>query len=516
MGSLRLLTLVLGVACLSLLVFSPESTWAQEAETAAPLSLEEQIAAQAAALETLRKETNTLWTVIAACLVMFMQPGFAMLEAGFTRARNVLNILMKNVMDFSMASIAFWAVGFALMFGGGVSGLFQGWIGADNWFFSGDGHDAGFLFFQTVFAGTAATIVSGAMAERTRFMAYIVFSLIMCSVIYPIYGHWAWASLAGNDTGWLENLPATIGLPAFHDFAGSTVVHSMGGWAALAGALVLGPRIGKYVNGQIQGIPGHNIPLAVLGAFILWFGWFGFNAGSTTSVDGASFATIALNTNLAASAGVLAGIFVSWQWFGKPDPSFAINGALAGLVAITCPCDGVTAAGSIMIGAVAGVIVVFSAVFIETIGIDDPVGAVSVHGVCGAWGTFSFGLFAIDGGLFYGGGVSQLASQMLGITAAFVWCFPVSIVLFLFLKTNMRLRVTSKVEREGLDIHEHGLTGYPVQWVVTSARGYGPAHVPTSSVPMSASMMPASEDRHVPRSVPPSDVPRGQGPSTGR
>ncbi len=486
-------------------------------ESADLAALEQQLA-------ELRADTNTLWTVLAAILVMFMQPGFAMLEAGFTRARNVLNILMKNLMDFSMAAIAFWALGFAIMFGGGTTGFFQGWIGGELWFYAPEtGQAAAFLLFQTVFAGTAATIVSGAMAERTRFLSYILFSVVLTAVIYPIYGHWAWASLLDeSNPGWLENLPNTLGLPAFHDFAGSTVVHSLGGWAALAGALILGPRIGKFVNGQIQGIPGHNMPLAVLGVFILWFGWFGFNAGSTTQVDGTTgagvenFATIALNTNLAAAAGVLVGVFTSWQWFGKPDPSFAINGALAGLVAITCPCNDVSQLGAIMIGGIAGGLVVLSAVSFETLGIDDPVGAISVHGVCGAWGTFSFGLFSISNGLFYGEGLGQLASQMLGIAAAFLWVFPTSMLLFVFLKTNLKLRVSAKVEREGLDVHEHGLTGYPVQWVVTSARGYGPALVPSSTMPMAPSQMPTSAGGPTSHGLPPSDMPQQQHPPTSR
>jgi len=351
---------------------------------------------------------NILWTLIAAILVMFMQAGFAMVEAGFTRAKNAGNILMKNALDFSVGSVTFFLFGFALMFGADVSGV----IGSSGFGLSGivPGTFEGdwaltFLFFQSVFAATAATIVSGGIAERTRFSGYILVSLLVTGLVYPVSGHWAWGSLWLGEAGagWLENL-------GFADFAGSTVVHSVGGWIALAGAWVLGPRRGKYTpDGMARAIPGHNIPLGALGVFILWFAWFGFNAGSTTTADG-SIGYIALNTNLAAGAGVIGAMLLSWIRFGKPDVSISLNGALAGLVGITAGCFEVSPLGGIIIGFFSGVLCVLSVEFIDKVlGVDDPVGAISVHGVCGAFGTLCVGLFAAPGfgsmsGLFYGVG----------------------------------------------------------------------------------------------------------------
>lgn len=406
---------------------------------------------------------NIVWTVIAAILVFLMQAGFAMVEAGFTRAKNAVNIIMKNVMDFSMGSIAFFAIGFSIMFGPSLmngwfawGGIGIGWCGADA-----DGNPEywtyAFLIFQTVFAATAATIVSGAMAERTKFATYIVFSFLITTVIYPIQGSWSWGGL-WQGGGWLEEL-------GFIDFAGSTVVHSVGGWAALAGAIVLGPRLGKYTKeGRPKVIPGHNLPIAALGVFILWFGWFGFNSGSTTTFGG-QLAHIAVTTNLSAAAGALGAIIVSKVAFGKYDVGFALNGVLSGLVAITSPCADVGPGSAIIIGFIAGIICVYSVLFFENIKIDDPVGAISVHGVNGAWGTLAAGLFASESfsgnkGLFFGGGFDPVIVQMKGIIAVFIWAFAASFIMFKVLDMTMGLRVTPDEEYGGLDVGEHGSEAY--------------------------------------------------------
>ena len=331
------------------------------------------------AIDLVQTHANYLWTLVAAVFVFSMQAGFALVEAGFTRAKNCVNIMMKNLMDFSMGSIGFWAVGFGVMFGASKTG----WFGTSGCFLSdfspdGDPWVLAFWMFQVVFAATAATIVSGAMAERTKFIGYLCYSLVLSMLIYPVFGSWAWGSLF-NGNGWLEGL-------GFIDFAGSTVVHSVGGWAALAGAIVLGPRLGKYTeDGKVKPILGHSISLAALGVFILWFGWFGFNPGSTTTAD-KSIAMIFVNTNLSAAAGAIAAMIISWIKFGKPEVGMSLNGALAGLVAITAGCANVSPNSSIIIGAVAGMLVVFSVLFFDKIRIDDPVGAISVHGVNGAWG----------------------------------------------------------------------------------------------------------------------------------
>ena len=326
------------------------------------------------AIAAVQTHADYIWTLIAAVFVFFMQAGFAMVEAGFTRAKNAVNIMMKNLMDFSMGSIGFWAIGFGLMFGVSKTG----WFGTSGFFLSdftpdGDPWVLAFWMFQVVFAATAATIVSGAMAERTKFVGYLCYSLIVSALIYPTFGSWAWGSLF-NGSGWLEGL-------GFIDFAGSTVVHSVGGWAALAGAIVLGPRLGKYTkSGAVRPILGHNITLAALGVFILWLGWFGFNPGSTTTAD-KSIAMIFVNTNLAAATGAIFAMLVSWIKFGKPEVGMSLNGALAGLVGITAGCANVSPSSAIIIGAVAGVLVVFSVLFFDKIKVDDPVGAISVHGV---------------------------------------------------------------------------------------------------------------------------------------
>ena len=409
-------------------------------------------AAVEAAKEELQTNINIVWTCIAAFLVFFMQAGFAMVETGFTRAKNAVNILMKNLMDFSIGALAFFLVGFGLMFGK-TNGLFGTTLFAMGGVEPGADWNWTFLIFQTVFAATAATIVSGAMAERTKFTGYLVYSFFITLLIYPIFGSWAWGGLLDGG-GWLEKL-------GFLDFAGSTVVHSVGGWLALAGAIVLGPRIGKYgPNGKPNAIMGHNIPIAALGVFILWFGWFGFNPGSTTAGDG-SIGYIAVTTNLSAAAGAIVAMIVAWVFIKKPDASMALNGALAGLVSITAPCDGVTPFASILIGAIGGALVVFSVLFIDRVlKVDDPVGAVSVHGVCGAWGTLSCGLFNMDSGLFYGGGLRQLGVQALGAGAAFAWAFGLGLVLFFGIKATIGLRVGAEEELKGLDIGEHGMEAY--------------------------------------------------------
>ena len=401
------------------------------------------------AVELIQTHANYLWTLVAACLVFFMQAGFAMVEAGFTRAKNSINIMMKNLMDFSLGSLAYWAIGFALMFGASSTG----WFGTTGFFLSdftpdGDPWVLAFWMFQVVFAATAATIVSGAMAERTKFTAYLVYSVFVSAIIYPIFGSWAWGSLF-HGSGWLEGF-------GFIDFAGSTVVHSVGGWTALAGAIVLGPRLGKYTSdGGIRPILGHNIPLAALGVFILWLGWFGFNPGSTTTAD-KSIAMIFVNTNLAAAAGATLALIASWIKFGKPEVGMSLNGALAGLVGITAGCANVSPGSAIVIGAIAGVIVVFSVLFFDRIRIDDPVGAISVHGVCGAWGTLA-------AGLFNAGGTSAaiIGVQLLGIGACFAWTFPVAFIMFKVIDKTMGLRVTPEEEAEGLDLSEHGGSAYP-------------------------------------------------------
>ena len=401
------------------------------------------------AIALVQTHADYLWTLIAAALVFFMQAGFALVEAGFTRAKNAINILMKNLMDFSMGSLVFWAVGFGIMFGATTTG----WFGTSGFFLSdyevgGDPWVLAFWMFQCVFAATAATIVSGAMAERTRFPGYILYSVFVCGLIYPVFGSWAWGSLL-NGSGWLEGL-------GFIDFAGSTVVHSVGGWVALAGAFVLGPRLGKFTkDGKVRPILGHNMPLAALGVFILWLGWFGFNPGSTTAAS-KDIAMIFVNTNLAAAAGAVLAMLFSWIKFGKPEVSMSLNGALAGLVAITAGCANVTPLSSVIIGALAGILVVASVLFFDRIRIDDPVGAISVHGVCGAWGTLAAGLFNIGGT-----SAAIIGVQLLGIGACFLWAFPVGVVLFKAIDATIGLRVSPEEEIEGLDYMEHGGNAYP-------------------------------------------------------
>ena len=414
---------------------------------------------------TVQANLNVVWTLVAAILVFLMQAGFALVETGFTRAKNAANIMMKNLMDFAAGSLAFYVLGAALMFGATKLGGWFGWGGLGMPSLStGEGvWDWTFLFFQTMFAATAATIVSGAVAERIEFKSYLIYSVIVSAIVYPISGHWMWGSLAGAESqGWIERL-------GFHDFAGSTVVHSVGGWIALSGAIALGPRIGKYrPDGKPNPIPGHSLVLGTLGVFLLWIGWFGFNPGSYTAGIG-SIGRVAMTTNLAACAGTIAALVTAWIIMGKPDLTMALNGSLAGLVAITAPCDLVTANAAIVIGFIAGVFVVLSVFALDKIHIDDPVGAVSVHCVNGVWGTLAVGLFAAPtacgygnelAGLFYGGGFKFLGIQLLGAGATAAWAFGTGLAIFFALKKLGILRVSTKTELKGLDMTEHGQDAY--------------------------------------------------------
>jgi Amt family ammonium transporter len=415
------------------------------------------VLAQKATPESNAIAIDTVWTLIAAFLVFLMQAGFAMVETGFTRAKNAGNIMMKNLVDFAAGSIGYWAIGFGIMFGAGTA-----FFGTSGFFLSGGSPltaeglwQYAFWMFQVVFAATAATIVSGAMAGRTKFSGYITYSFIISAVIYPVVGHWIWGG------GWLS----TLNVPMI-DFAGSTVVHSVGGWAGLAGAIILGPRIGKYVHGKSKAIRGHSLTLAALGVFLLWFGWFGFNPGSTTAGTDLTIATIAVTTNLAAAAGVLTSMFLSWKKYGKPDIGMSLNGALAGLVSITAGTANVSPLSAVIIGAIGGIIVVYAVEFIDKLlKIDDPVGAVAVHGVCGAWGTLAVGLFAQESfggvnGLFFGGGFSQLISQAIGVVAVFLWTFGAAILMFKIIDLLMGLRASREDELKGLDLSEHGAEAY--------------------------------------------------------
>jgi Amt family ammonium transporter len=420
-------------------------------------------------IESLGFSLDVVWLFIGAILVFIMQAGFALVETGLTRAKNATNITMKNVMDFCFGAIVYWALGWGFMYGKDALG---GLIGTDQFFFGGmelTQENADIYknwFFQVVFAATAATIVSGAMAERTQFKSYLIYTCFISAFIYPISGHWAW-----NSDGWL----ATLG---FHDFAGSTVVHSVGGWAALMGAIVLGPRIGKYVKGAdgsvtVKAFPGHNIPYAALGVLLLFFGWFGFNGVSTlTSLGGGSvwsginISRVCTTTTLAAAAGAVSALIFSWIWFKKPDASMTLNGLLAGLVAITAPCGVVSPAAAVVIGLIGGVLVVLSVEFIDKVlKVDDPVGAVSVHCVCGIFGTIAVGIWANapeDGvlGLLHGGGFAQLGKQLVGILAVGAWAALTSLALFSVIKAITGLRVSPKEEMMGLDLSEHKAEAY--------------------------------------------------------
>ncbi len=394
---------------------------------------------------------DTIWVLIGAFLVFSMQPGFAMVETGFTRAKNAGNIVMKNVMDLSLGSIVFWILGFGLMFGTDIGGF----IGTPDFFVQGDYGasypSTAYFIFQTMFCATAATIVSGAMAERTNFLVYCIYSLLISAIIYPISGHWIWGG------GWLAEM-------GFHDFAGSTAVHMVGGVASIIGAKMIGARIGKYnADGTVNAIPGHSIPLGALGVFLLWFGWFGFNGASTVCATGddalVSMGAIFITTNMAACAAATATMIYTWVRYGKPDVSMTLNGVLAGLVAITAGCDVVSPAGALIIGALAGILVVVSVEFFDQkLKIDDPVGAISVHGVCGAFGTIATGFFALEGGLFYGGGTSFLVTQIIGVVTVAIYVAIAMTIIFGVLDKTLGLRVKESEEIKGLDMEEHGLT----------------------------------------------------------
>jgi Amt family ammonium transporter len=400
-------------------------------------------------LETLAYSINTMWVLIAAFLVFFMQAGFALVEAGFTQAKNAVNILMKNFSDFLVASIAFFVVGYAFMFGEG-----NAFIGMNGYFLDGvvrtDIPALAFFFFQLVFAGTAATILSGAMAERTKYGTYLVISLVMTAIIYPVVGHWVWGG------GWLSE-------KGFIDFAGSGVVHMLGGTAGLLGTMFLGPRKGAFDHNS-HVVKGHNVTIGGLGVFILWFGWFGFNPGSQLAAAGASNAEaislIAVNTNLAAASGALVAMFLSWILSGKPSAGMLLNGVLAGLVGITAGCAAVTPSMSIIIGAIGGVAMFAGTRLLLMLKIDDPVGAIPVHGISGLWGILAVGLFAADGGLFMGGGSELLMTQIIGAAAIILWTAVTSAIMYGVIHAIVGLRVDGKIEEEGLDAHEHGEIAY--------------------------------------------------------
>jgi ammonium transporter, Amt family len=431
-------------------------------------------AAEARTAEELTIAADTVWTLITAALVFFMNLGFALVESGFCRSKNTVNILSKNFIVFAISSLAFYIFGWGLMFGNG-----SGWIGwegllalggADNSPATSDMYQGAYksiswtgiplyakFFFQLVFAGTAATIVSGSVAERIKYISFIVFSFLLVSFVYPVTGHWIWGG------GWLASA-------GFWDFAGSTVVHSVGGWAALAGILVLGPRIGKFKDGRAQAIPGHSMTSGVIGCFVLWLGWFGFNPGSTMMADPGPIAHIFLTTNTAAIMALLSATALSWTWDGKPDLGMSVNGCLAGLVAITAPCAYVSVTSALIIGLLAGLIVVCAVKLLDTVKIDDPVGAVPVHLFCGVFGTLCVGLFAQDkiagvatgNGLFMGGGTTLLFAQLQGIAAVGVYTMVVSLVFWYLIKVTLGVRVSAQEEEEGLDLGEHGQEAYHI------------------------------------------------------
>ena len=458
---------------------------AQEEAAASPATPEQ----VAELLATPKVITDTLWTMITGMLVFFMNLGFAMVESGLCRAKNAVNILAKNFIVFGVSSLAFLILGWGLMFGDGnaffgTSGLF--FVGGpDNSPASGDAYAGVYsaiswatvplwckFFFQLVFAGTAATIVSGAVAERVKFLSFTVFCFVIVGIIYPITGHWIWGG------GWLASM-------GFWDFAGSTVVHSVGGWAALAGILLLGPRIGKYnKDGKVLPIPGHSMTSATIGVFVLWLGWFGFNPGSTMAADAKAIAHIAVTTNTAAAAASISALFAATFLLGKPDLSMILNGCLAGLVAITAPCAWVSVGSSLIIGLIAGVLVVLAVLAFDRAKLDDPVGALSVHLVNGVFGTLAVGLFADSSaapvagpanGLFFGGGFAQLWAQLVGVVAVGAYTLGISLVAFAAIKAVMGLRVSPEEEIEGLDVGEHGNSAYPDFQMVTVGSGLIPS-----------------------------------------
>ncbi|MCS6871277.1 MAG: ammonium transporter [Anaerolineae bacterium] len=418
-------------------------------ETGKTVAQEDDLAKQLAKFQA---NLDTVWLLVAAFLVFFMQAGFALLEAGFVSVKHVVNIMMKNLFDFAAASIMFGAVGFGIMFGAS-NGLF-----GTEWFFLSGIPETypgltvptyAFFFFQLVFAGTAATIASGAMGGRTEFRGYLLYSLIASAVIYPVVGHWIWGG------GWLAKLETP-----FTDFAGSTVVHSTGAWIGLMGAIFLGPRLGRFGK-DAKPMLGHNMTAATLGTFILWFGWFGFNPGSQLSADGAAIGLITVTTNLAAAGGAAAALFANWVVVGKPQLPPMLNGTLAGLVAITAPCAFVTPTEALIIGAIGGLVMYFGTLLLERLRVDDAVGAVPVHGFAGVWGTLAVGLFHGKTGLLHGGGVAQLISQAIGIVAVAAFVLVSSAIMFAIIKATVGLRVPEEGEKMGLDAYEHGMVSYP-------------------------------------------------------
>jgi Amt family ammonium transporter len=453
----RLLVRYMHRCILCIIVSAPMSLWAQ---TTGEMSTTDR-------LNELSVGLNTVWMLLAAMLVFFMQPGFALVEAGFTRMKNTANILMKNLVDFMFGALLFWSVGFGLMFGlGDFVGMphFMNLDVVGNHINNGLPIE-GFLIFQTVFCATSATIVSGAMAERTKFSMYLVYTLFISVLIYPISGHWTWGGgwlMNGSSDSWMMKVFGS----ASHDFAGSMVVHSVGGWIALVGAAILGPRIGKYgKDGVSKAIPGHSLTLACLGVFILWFGWFGFNPGSqlaaATGTDQKIISLVFLNTNLSACAGGVMALFMSWMRYGKPSLSLTLNGILAGLVGVTAGCDVVSPLGALLIGLICGAAMIYAVDFIDRkLKIDDPVGAASVHGVCGTLGTVLVGLFAVDGGVLYGGSWNLLTAQVFASLVVGGWAALMGYILFKVLDKIFGLRVAGRIEEEGLDIYEHGESAY--------------------------------------------------------
>ena len=396
-----------------------------------------------------------LWMLLSGILVFFMQAGFTLVESGMTRSKNAVNIAMKNLLDICVGSLTYWLVGYSLMYGATESGWFF-WSGLVQ----GDGAD---LFFQTMFAATAATIVSGAIAGRTKYSTYAIFTVVMTALIYPIAGGWEW------NGGWLNDVDAYFFNVEFIDFAGSSIVHGVGGFAAFVAAYMVGPRIGKFVDGKVIPMPGHNQILATLGVFILWLGWFGFNGGSQLAWggdDAVAASAVVVVTNLAAAAGALGALITTWIWYGKPNLAQTLNGALAGLVSITAGCGNMSETGAVLAGLIGGVLVVFSIEFIEKkLKIDDAIGAASVHGVAGFWGTIVIGLWGISGdepiGIFNGGNSDQLIAQLTGALSYMVWAVLLSFLVFGILKKTIGLRVSEKEELEGLDMSEHGSLAYP-------------------------------------------------------
>ena len=400
-------------------------------------------------------DLSIMWITIAGFLVFFMHAGFTLVEAGFTQAKNAVNIAMKNLMAISVGTIVYWFIGYSLMYGETSNGFFR-WSG---FFTETAPHD---LFFQTMFAATCATIVSGAVAGRTKYSVFAIFAVIITGLIYPIAGGWEW-----NPDGWLNS--ASFMPTEFIDLAGSSIVHAVGGWAALVGSYMVGPRLGKFVKGKVEAIPGHNKTLATLGVMALWFGWFGFNGGSQLAWGGddtVAATTIVLFTNLSAAAGAVGALVTTWIWYGKPDIVQTLNGALAGLVSITAGAANMDPYGTFFAGLIGGIIVVFAIEFIEKkLKIDDAIGASSVHGVVGIWGTIVIGLWGIDSeggiGIFNGGGYEQLVSQLIGASAYTLWAATFAFIFFWILKKTVGLRVTKEEEIEGLDIAEHGIRAYP-------------------------------------------------------